>query len=1694
QSGSWGCFDEFNRIELPVLSVAAQQIGLLLTARREQETSFIFSDGDECVLNPELGLFITMNPGYAGRQELPENIKYQFRSVSMMVPDRQIIKRVRLAASGFKDNVYLARKFFTLYALCEEQLSKQVHYDFGLRNILSVLRTLGSQKRADPSQSEEKVVMRVLRDMNLSKLVDEDEPLFLSLIDDLFLGLTLPSSSYAELQKAIEKACLDFNYVNYPSWNLKVVQMYETSLVRHGLMLLGPTGAGKSCIIRTLMQSLTTCGVVTKEMRMNPKAITAPQMFGRLDVATNDWTDGIFSVLWRRCHKVDRARMTWLILDGPVDAVWIENLNSVLDDNKTLTLANGDRIKMAVNSKIVFEPDNVDNASPATVSRMGMTFVSSSVLPWRPCFEGWCKTRPNEETKVLAPLIASIYADLLALLQTKLKPKMNILEALYIRQTCDMLTGLVQDPKGTGPRRLDREHYEKCLMFALMWSVGATLELDDRVKFQEFVMNHKSKLNWPKPMGDDTIFEFKVTDNGHWEHWNNSVGDYLYPAKTVPDFLEILVPNVDNVRTTYLIILIARIEKAVLLIGEPGTAKTVMVKGYMKTFNPEVRLAKSFNFSSATTPNMVQRIIESYIEKRLGTIYGPPNFRKMTIFIDDISMPVFNDWGDQVTNEITRQLMEHGGFYSLEKPGEFSQVQDIQILAAMIHPGGGRNDIPPRLKRRFCIFNCTLPSNKSMDRIFSVIGQGYFGPSRFSKDIVDFLPNFVALTRTCWQQTKQKMLPTPAKFHYIFNLRDLSKIWQGMCIIRGSECKSASTLYKLWRHECMRTISDRFVSQEERDWFANCLESNAKKILGPKYDTLDTKESIFVDFLRDPPEPTNPDEIPLAPKIYELVPSMESLSAVLRRYQKQYNGETKGLPMDLVFFKDFVYHLIIISRIIRTPKGNALLVGVGGSGKQSVTRLSTFIANYEMKQIVMTRTYNVGSLIEDIKLLYRISGHQGKGVTFIFTDNDIKEETFLEPINNILSSGEVANLFTKEELDEMLVALVPAMKKMDSKRPPTPDNLYDFLIFRAKNNLHITLCFSPVGEKFRSRALMFPGLVSGCTVDWYYKWPPDALAAVSHHFLSAFNITGTPKTIASLMHMLGDAHSIVNTTLDEYFERFRRRSFVTPKSFLCFLESYKVLYAERRKKIDKDAYQREIGLMKLEEAAVSVAELKKDLILKEKDIAVASSAAEEIFRSVSIKAAAAEKIKSEVEIVKNAAQEIVDTIAVDKKIAEAKLKAAEPALEAAEKALATIKPADITTVKSLKTPPYLIQVIMDCVLILNKDKLIKPEVYAESNPPFMKPSWLEAGKLLNNAKFLSNLMNFKKDCIQDETIDLLVPYMTWPNYTIEVAQTACGQVAGLLAWTIAMKEFFKVNKEVLPLKANLAAQQIKLSKALSDKERAETILRDKNKELAAAKAQLDGASATQRAMLELGNKCKTKMLAATGLITGLGGEKTRWTEQAIQFRNQALALAGDVLVLSGFLCYSGVFNAEYRNKMRQRWYVALTHREVPFTPKLEIIENLVDNPTISEWNLQGLPTDDLSTQNGIIVNQASRYPLLIDPQAQGITWIKNREKDLIITNITHKYFRQHMEDALVGGRPILIADIVEDLDPVLDNVLEKNFVRQGSKYKCRLGDKDLEVLPFEFKLYITTKLANPCYTPEVSARCSVIDFTVTIKG
>ncbi|POI27762.1 hypothetical protein CIB84_008490, partial [Bambusicola thoracicus] len=493
-------------------------------------------------------------------------------------------------------------------------------------------------------------------------------------------------------------------------------------------------------------------------------------------------------------------------------------------------------------------------------------------------------------------------------------------------------------------------------------------------------------------------------------------------------------------------------------------------------------------------------------------------------------------------------------------------------------------------------------------------------------------------------------------------------------------------------------------------------------------------------------------------------------------------------------------------------------------------------------------------------------------------------------------------------------------------------------------------------------------------------------------------------------------------------------------------------------------------LAKLMEASESVAKLSKELAVKEKELAVASVKADEnygekkcrllnylfhhcdicflcvyyqsqVLAEVKVSAEAASKVKNEVQAVKDKAQKIVDEIDVEKMKAESKLEAAKPALEEAEAALNTIKPVDIATVRKLAKPPHLIMRIMDCCLILFQKQL--DPVTMDPEKPCCKPSWGESLKLMSGP-FLQSLQQFPKDTINEETVELLQPYFNMEDYTLESGK-----------------------------KANLAKQEGRLRVANAELAQAQEQLDEKQAELDKVQAKFDAAMKEKMDLMNDAETCRRKMQAASTLIQGLSGEKSRWTEKRREFKSQ----------INRNLLLKDLWEEEMR-----------THK-IPFSESLNLISMLVDPPTISEWNLQGLPGDDLSIQNGIIVTKATRYPLLIDPQTQGKTWIKKKEQDneLQVTTLNHKYFRTHLEDSLSLGRSLVIEDIGEELDPVLDNILEKNFIKSGTSFKVKVGDKEVEVMN-SFRLYITTKLPNPAFTPEINAKTSIIDFTVTMKG
>jgi dynein heavy chain len=1704
QSGAWGDFDEFNRIELEVLSVVAQQIQCILTAMRESSKKFKFTDGRTCKLNDKTAIFITMNPGYQGRQELPENLKVQFRGVAMMVPDRYYIIRVKLSAAGYKKNDVLAKKFNVLYKLCEQQLSKQPHYDFGLRNILSVLRTAGETKRANQDKSEHFLLMRTLRDMNASKLVSEDVSLFNSLLEDLFPGLKPEKRVFDELEAQLRIEIRQTGLMEHPDWFEKVVQLYETSLVRHGIMLVGPSGSGKSACYEILLRALS---VTTKkkhmQMRMNPKAITAPQMFGKLDIVQNEWTDGIFSAMWKDANKPGKKQNIWIICDGPVDAIWIENLNTVLDDNKLLTLADGARIPMSSSVKMCFEVENLNNASPATVSRAGQIYISEDVLGWSPPLqaklmgtkskEGTSSTPfTDSETQIVRELFEKHTGPALSFIKKELKPVMSVCPINQVITCFDLLNGVAAEHREEG-KSLESAHLEKLFFFAFAWSIGGVLEGEARSQFSQYL----SRLSAQVPNSESIYDAFVDSKVKQWASWKTVVPKWTYPESDALDFTTLYVPTVDSERTLYLIKKLADQRKDILLLGGSGTAKTVTVENFLYKQDPDIMVYKKINFSSATTPNIFQTTIESVIEKRFRA-YGPPNGRKMIVFIDDINMPEINEWGDQVTNEIVRQLVEMKGFYSLSRIGEYIAIEDLQYIGAMSHPGGGKNDIPNRLKRHFAIFNVTLPSDNSIDQIFGSVIRGRYNSERIhDQSMVDVANNMTKATIAFWKRISEQMLPTPNKFHYIFNLRDLAKIYQGVMLCPIDVVKSARLLVSLWRHECTRVFSDRLNDIKDKEWYDSNILDIMKKYFGDELMKQNKTPTYFVNFLRDPIYDEDTDEIiEEAPKIYEPIDNITSIRPRLEQRMKEMTPS-----LDLVLFDSAVKHLIRISRIISMPRGNALLVGVGGSGKQSLTRLASYINRYETRQIVLHKNYNVNNLFEDLRDLYKLAGGAGKDVTFIFTDNEIKQETFLEYINSILSSGEVAGLFPKEDLDNIVNDLRDVAKREYPDtlgRDGSWDNMYRFFINRVRDKLHIVLCLSPVGEKFRTRALKFPGLISGCSVDWFFPWPEDALISVANKFLGDMKIECDDKTKDQLIKHMATVHLSMNAVAQDYFQRFRRYVYTTPRSFLSFIQLYNEIYKIKHAEIASMAHKVNVGLEKLDDAGQDVK--KEEIKLKEKEVKlhIAQKQIEEMLKEIAVSTAKAEKKAREVEEVKNVLENEHAIVTQGKEEAQKDLQAAEPAMRDSENALKELTAKEINTLKGYRpSPPQLIRVIFDGVAILRHLPMQKIKMDNDKKiGNFIADSWADTKKMLADVGFLKALTQFEKDEMNDETIELLEPYLAMPAYTAEAVYAVSPPAASLCKWVRAMSVYHVTAKDVRPKIEKLRIAERKLEVASSK-------LKAKEEEFQAVQADLDKiqakyneAMARKQELQDDAERTRKFTAQANNLIAALSGERERWTQQSNQFKDLTNRLTGDVALACAFISYCGPFNSEFRTLLlNQYFYSDCSKRGIPVTKDLKVTKMFTDEAQIGEWALEGLPSDNHSIENAIMVTRSTKWPLIVDPQGQGLSWLKKREvkNELVITRLNEKMFRQKLEDCITFGKPLIIENVEEELDPMLDPVLEKNFVYSGRTKQVILQDKAVDY-DDKFKLFITTKLANPHFSPELSAKTTVIDFTVTMGG
>jgi dynein heavy chain len=352
----------------------------------------------------------------------------------MMIPNYAMIAEISLFSFGFSNAKVLAEKMVATFKLSSEQLSSQDHYDFGMRAVKTVISSAGNLKREQPNSGEDLILLRALCDCNLPKFLADDVPLFNGIISDLFPGVEQPKIDYGNLLTFMNTTCEKLGLEAQENFIKKCIQLYETTVVRHGLMLVGPAGGGKTSCIRVLSKALSALqgqkapnGSTFQKVRvhtLNPKSITMGQLYGEFDPQTHEWTDGILSCLMREGVEDTTPDKKWYVFDGPVDAIWVESMNTLLDDNKKLCLSSGEIIKMTSCQTMMFEVQDLAFASPATVSRCGMIYMEPGALGLGPLVKSWLKSTKSN----LASGIAQTFEEkTLSLFSSYVEPSLEFL-------------------------------------------------------------------------------------------------------------------------------------------------------------------------------------------------------------------------------------------------------------------------------------------------------------------------------------------------------------------------------------------------------------------------------------------------------------------------------------------------------------------------------------------------------------------------------------------------------------------------------------------------------------------------------------------------------------------------------------------------------------------------------------------------------------------------------------------------------------------------------------------------------------------------------------------------------------------------------------------------------------------------------------------------------------------------------------------------------------------------------------------------------------------------------------------------------------------------------------------------------------------------------------------------------------------
>jgi dynein heavy chain len=1734
KQGAFACLDEFNRIGVEVLSVVASQLLNIRLKLMEppSENRYVYILNEVKLVGKLVGIYVTMNPTYSGRTELPDNLKSLFRPITMMVPDFQTIAEVKLSSEGFQSSVELARKLTRLYALASQQLSQQDHYDFTLRTIGSVLSIAGNLKRASKvtgervKKEEETILINALRDANFPKFLPQDIKLFSALLSDLFPKNELQDPALPDFETQLIKIIEKEKYHNNDFTRKKCMQLFDIVNIRLGVCLTGPAGTGKSTCLKLTQKTMNALRLqehpdprfkTVDYNVINPKSISMGELYGQEHEETKTFSFGIATMKIKEALlQESESHYYWVVLDGPIDTKWIENMNSVLDDSMTLCLANGERIKLRPHIKILFETEDLSKASLATVSRLGIIFLGQGELGWRPYYYHWLNTYLHDESI----LFNDMKNFLTQLFDTKLDEAFDNLDDFQygvdifikpvpiqcVRSICTFMetylkveNNIMESTKPiTDPEHISRIKKKIISIFCmgLVWGVFGACSNKVSQKISSFVRNKFQEI---KSDAFQSIMDY---------YYDINKADFVkYNLDNVPfnyvrgqSFFSLYVPTADTIKYSEIIEMLLTKQQNIFVSGETGVGKTVLLQTVLrKLLATEEHTDIQLNFSAKTSSEDTQRSLESKLEKKKGkkVLHGQ-NGKKLTVFIDDVNMPEPNEFGSHAPIELLRQFLDLGGFY--DRPAFFwKSIEDTCLLAAGGPPIGGRSKLTDRFIRHFFVINIPQPDKLTKNYIFENILRGFLNSTNFSEAVKKYYIDITAATMDIYDFMCENLKPIPSKFHYTFNLRDVGKVFQGLLMIIPSSIQAGDVFCRLWIHEVLRVFGDRLINETDLRRLEDNIVTVCKtrlKFPDWSHESLFQQRTIYFGEIHKGEVNNRP---------YEEIVDLKNLTKKLELFMQTYNQKNKKAPLSLVFFGYAVTHILRISRVLRQPRGNAVLIGHGGTGKQTLCRFSAFIMDCTVSTFAPGRKYRVQEFRKDLKEPVEKAG-TGRKVVLLLTDNNVIADFILEDINNLLNNGEIANLYEQQELSNILDNANITKYQKENDLMETRQARYETFINFTRENLHIVFCTSPVGDTLRLRVRKFPSLVNCCNLNWFVNWPKEALVSCCQRVYNQLGFTNQLKD--TLVELSATMHNNIEVLTEKYMAEVSRRVYVTPKSFLDMCALFSTLSKVKKTEIDSVMEKLAKGVKKLNETHKQIIIVEEKLTklepeLVEKSQIAMESAAKVLEQDLKLQAKYEivnenkayamknlESLRSEQQKIEFLRNKVDEELTITWKIINDNIKSDTIALMLNDKTL------------SMERKKCIVEAIAYIIAkkpLGNDLNKIRSVIMEEGNKKIknhgIKDEIME-GKISDNV-----MQTFKNhlEVIIPKAYDVDLNTMDQEHF-VDLIKSKYNTLGVLYLWGTVIVKYWELENTNKPLKAKILEKQHE--KEIKDRELEQLneevrIMNEQFKEL----KESDARFKKEIKELEDTKRINThRMENARKLIGLLKDEGIRWEEQLRQLQMDDKNFLGNIFLSTVIISYLSPFTGVYRNIQIELWKNLIIENNIGISSDFSLDKVLSDPVTIRNWNIANLPSDTVSIQNGIMLFNNPKYSLLIDPQLQANTWLKKlmKKQGLVIYKAETKeeHYKKQVESIqldIIRGSSILIENVSEQIDAIFNSVINKAVYDEDGLNMLDFNGQKIQ-FNNNFNIYFTTKLANPHYPPEYYIRLNIVNFTVTTQG